>query len=147
MMGEERVMPTAQEDVEEKQEGVCACPMAMMNTAHAGSCCHLLWRCSEGREAPGDLETTWLHQVFASGQANVLKLLGSPCAPVFPPSSLRISPVSQRALIFPSQVLWGCGVCRAASLCALAGGHIWTRFREEQCGWCGGALMLFDSTD
>lgn len=107
MMGEERVMPTAQEDVEEKQEGVCACPMAMMNTAHTRSCCHLLWRCSEGREAPGDLETTWLHQVFASGQANVLKLLGSPCPPVFPPSSLRMSPVSRRALIFPSQVPWG----------------------------------------
>jgi len=44
-------MPIAQEEVEEKQEAVCACPMAMMDAAHAGICCHL-WTCSEVRVAP-----------------------------------------------------------------------------------------------
>lgn len=87
-MSEERVMPTAQEDVEEKQEGVRACPMIMMDVAHAGSCCHFLCGCSEGREAPGGTETTWLPQLFALVQPNMLKDLASPFPPVFPPSFL-----------------------------------------------------------
>lgn len=107
MVGEERVMPTAQEDVEEKQEGVLACPMAMMDAACAGSCCHLLWRCSEGKEAPGESWNNSLASAVSPGPTRHAEGFGLSFSSIFAPSSLWMSPVSWRALISPSQVLWG----------------------------------------
>ncbi|KAL9864163.1 uncharacterized protein GJ701_002013 [Geothlypis trichas] len=46
MANEKKVMPTAPVDVEEKKEGVCVCPMVIMDSAQDGICCRLLWRTS-----------------------------------------------------------------------------------------------------